>query len=131
MRQLHQSALIIAVAGILCASATNAVAQRGQIEAVAGSPFGVGRIIVPAPAPTPGDAWADGRIDVLERNGRVFYPAITDGPVRQIFQNLVGGRRNIVIHFLFTGNEVLDLTINAPDAIQVKATPRNLSLIHI
>jgi hypothetical protein len=126
MRKLHQHFFVLTACGILWSLASGAIAQRVQVEAVAGSPFGVGRVIVPATAETPGDPWADGRIDVLERSGRVFYPALTDGPIRQIFRSLVGVRRNIVIHFLFTGNQALDLTVNAPDAVQLKVIPRNV-----
>ncbi len=126
MRTTHGRVLMLIFSGLMAFCAADGFAQRVQIEAAAGSPFGVGRVIIPATAAMAGDPWADGRIDLLERNGRALYPALMDGPVRQIFRNLVGVRRQIVIHFLFTGNEALELVVKAPDAVPLRALPRNV-----
>ena len=115
----------------VCFAATPAVAQ---IEAFAGQPFGVGKIVLRIPkSELPQPLGAEG-IMLTEARGRVFYPVIETppdrtivrqllvespllkgGPVRQevggIIQGFLDQTPPTTIYFLFKGTEPLDLRI--------------------
>jgi len=104
---------------IVLTSATSAQ----QIELFAGEPFGVGQVTIPFDAQTGGDAWADGRIDVTDRDGRILYPVHASSPVRKLLREFIDAPPSMTIFFLFTGREPLDVTIYTPRPVTRRVTP--------
>ncbi len=118
-----------------------------QIEAVAGEPFGVGRISFDLPEQMlPAPLGAEG-IGLSERNGRVFYPAIdspvfgklmkellgsntpltSGGPVREQVGGLLRGILDrpprTTVYFLFRGSEPLHVTLQLRSPIELTIIP--------
>ncbi len=119
---------VMALTAVLsvCAAATCSAAIR--VEAYRGEPFGVGRVIVDLERGASSDPLSDDRFTVSEANGRVFYPAIGNAPVRRMVRNLLGIETpwQITFYFIFRGDEPLELTLFAPDAQQLAVqTERN------
>lgn len=111
---------LTALAAGLSASAAQA---RIEGEAIAGTPFGVARVTFSA-------ADAGGPIDedsvlLYEREGRVFYPAVTGtGLGRAVGQLLDGGTNrpaaSVSVTFLFQGDAPLEMTVYTPKPLQFK-----------
>ena len=84
---------------------------RMRVEAVAGQPFGVGRILFE------GERGAGGSTDsatLVERSARIYYPAYVWQPVRQLLRNFVAAPQRSTIYFLFEGDAPLELSVYAP-----------------
>ena len=81
--------------------------REGETTAVAGSPFGVGRINVQLPpdagAGAGGSVLDQPQMTLTEANGRVFYAAAVARPVRMAVRETLGLPRPTVVYFLFTG----------------------------
>jgi hypothetical protein len=86
----------------------------GETIAVAGSPFGVGRVTVQMPPDRGGSILEEPPLTLTEANGRVFYAAAIDTPVRAAIRELLARPRPATVYFLFTGEEPLDLTLFGP-----------------
>ena len=93
-----------------------------EIVAVAGSPFGVGRITVQMPPDRSGSILEEPPLTLTEPNGRVFYTAAVDTPVRAAIRELLARPRPATVYFLFTGEEPLDLTLFGPSGVAQRAT---------
>ncbi len=118
--------------------------------AVAGSPFGVGRVTVQLPSD--GNGAAPGAlinsvinggpppdlssvanqptITLTETNGRVFYPAAVETPVRAAIRELINRPRTATVYFLFTGDDPLDLTVFGPSGIAQRAQVQHDPQLH-
>ncbi len=119
-----------------------------EVEAVAGQPFGVGRItFLSSPEMMPQPLGVDG-IGLTEKDGRVLYPAIdspaagkvvrelldantpltTGGPVRQEVGGLLRGILDrpprTTVYFLFRGNEPLHVTLQLRKNVELAVTPQ-------
>lgn len=95
-------------------------------EAVPGEPFGVGRITF-SPADV-GGAIDEARLRIQERDGRIHYPAVRTGVVAPIIGQLLGepellGPGLTTVHFLFTGDAPLRITLYAPARRELVVTP--------
>ncbi len=137
------------VAAFLAAAYNSPLRAQGptQIEAVAGEPFGVGRISFDVPEQMlPEPLGADG-IGLSERNGRVFFPVIespvfaklvrqflntntpltSGGPVREQVGGLLRGILDrpprTTVNFLFRGNEPLQVTLQLRRPVDLTITP--------
>jgi hypothetical protein len=118
--------LILATAAALAASA------HGQIwsEAYAGSPFGVGRIMVPL-AGEEGVTTDLRQWTLEEEDGRTFYPAITAGTVQRLVTEVlskVGLESGDppamgAVYFLFQGEAPLHLRLYTPRRHDVTVRP--------
>ena len=93
-----------------------------RTEAYTGSPFGVGKITFRM-----GQAGKmrqrTGAIKILERDGRIFYPAFSEGLLSNLFEGrAIGGMQSV--SFLFRGNEPLNITIvgDEPESVVVEMT---------
>ena len=97
-----------------------------DVQAVAGSPYGVGKVTVALPQGRPLAPATDDRFVVLERTGRALYPVLEGAPVRRVLRQLLGVQapRSATMYFLFTGDEPLELTIFSPDAHARKVAVR-------
>jgi len=107
------------LASLLCSPA----AFGQQVDLFAGEPFGVGQVTIPYAAENAGDAWADGRIDITDRQGRILYPVHATGPVRNLLREFIDAPPSITVLFLFTGREPLDVTIYTPRPVARRVTP--------
>lgn len=163
-RRACRLALLASVAAMLVAGPCAGLAsaqlridfgpRRFEAEAVAGQPFGVGRIVVDLPPEMlPQPLGVEG-IGLSEAHGRVLYPAAdspafgkvvkgvldrgtpltTGGPVREEVSGLLRGILDrpprATIYFLFRGAEPLDLSIRARSDIPVKIVPRGDANAH-
>ena len=113
----HLKLSALALLGTLLAaglSAEESLAQvRMEAEAVAGEPFGAGRLIIQAsPDMLPQVLGVDGLV-LTERNGRVLYPTIEEAPLGGLFGDLLGRPQRITVRFLFTGDDPLKLDLQA------------------
>jgi hypothetical protein len=88
-----------------------------EAVAVAGKPFGVGRITVQMPPDRGGSILEEPPLTLTEPNGRVFYTATVDTPVRAAIRELLARPRPATVYFLFTGDEPLDLTLFGPSGV--------------
>jgi hypothetical protein len=117
------------------------------VEAIAGEPFGVGRLVIDIPDHLlPQPLGAEG-LGLSEKNGRVFYPVVrvpvlrplakevlestpvlTGGPVRQevrdLLTDLLDQPTRKTIYFLFRGSEPLLLTLRARRDYECRAVVR-------
>ncbi len=141
--------IIVAAAAILSGlSASTALAQGGiSIEAVAGKPFGVGRITIELPkAMLPEPLGIDGLM-ITDKDARVLYPAIdkpgeflniAKGLIDQIDRpigRMIGGFLNqpqtpIKAYFLFVGNDPLEVTVHARQPIRRMVVPGHNPEVH-
>lgn len=96
-----------------------------EVEALAGTPFGVGRITLSGL-----DAPLDlTRLFLKEKNGRAHYPAIHSGVLGRLIGEVLGDPTqrplaNVTVWFLFRGEQPLELTLYTPQPIALTATPR-------
>ena len=123
MRVSRSLGTVLLALGLWIGSALVASAQ--QVELLANEPFGVGQVTIPLGEAVSGDAWADGRIDVTDREGRIFYPVHASGPVRKLIREFIDAPPSMTVLFLFTGREPLDLTIHTPRPVTRRVTPIN------
>jgi hypothetical protein len=98
---------------------------RVEGEALVGRPFGVGQVSVSGLE----FAIDASRVFVEEKNGRVFYPAVAQGVFGKLIGQVLGGATErpttgATIHFLFRGDEPLELTIYVPQPISIVVQPR-------
>jgi hypothetical protein len=105
------SLLVLLAAGPLLA--------RIDAEAVPGEPYGIGRVTLNrAELRSPID---ENALLITERDGRIHYPAIRYGRFGAMIGEAIGvgdgTPGNVTIHFLFTGNAPLRITIYAPEAV--------------
>ncbi len=92
-----------------------------RADALAGAPFGIGRISFRL---SPGDEMVlrTGATMLTERNNRIFYPVLTQSPVRTFFSRLTGNERkepsNVhTIWFLFKGEQPLELILDGSGVV--------------
>jgi len=113
----------IAVLPMLLAVASIAEA-RVEAEALVGRPFGVGRVTISGL-----DVGIDAnRVLIEERNGRVFYPAVSPGLLGRVLGQILGDPADrpaggVTILFLFRGTEPLELTVSTPQQLPLTVEP--------
>jgi hypothetical protein len=91
-------------------------------EAITGTPFGVGRVSIQLPEARP-RFFGEREFTLAEANGRVFYAAFDFQPVRAILREILNRPQNVTVHFLFVGNEPLELELFAPSAVRMRVIP--------
>jgi hypothetical protein len=121
----HIITLILAVLGWAATASPQVAHARVDAEALIGQPFGVGRVTISGLE----FAIDANRVQIAERNGRVFYPAAAQGVVGRLIGQILGdpaGRPapGVTIYFLFRGNEPLELTVYTPQAVPLVVQPR-------
>src|SRR5690242_7800669 len=120
MRQLA----IAVVAGLLLAGAQTAEG-RVEGEALIGRPFGVAQVSISGL-----DVGIDAnRVAIEEKNGRAFYPAVTQGVFGRLIGQILGGpterpAAGVTVYFLFRGEQPLELTVYTPQPVSVVVQPR-------
>lgn len=85
-----------------------AIASGGEIEAVAGEPYGVGRVTLSVGGNTDRNdplEW----LRIAEREDRLFYPAYDVGNLRKVLRDVFNTPARISVYFLFQGRAPLDI----------------------
>ena len=129
-------------------------AEPFEVQAVAGQPFGVGRITFELPEDMlPEPLGIDG-VGLSDAQNRTLYPVLenpgfakvmksildsdtpltTGGPVRAqvggILRGILDRPPRATLYFLFRGNEPLDLTFDACQPMRFRVVPRNDPIAH-
>ena len=155
----HLKLFALSLAAMLLAAlapAGEAWAQMPVVaEAVAGEPFGVGRIIADLPPDLlPAPLGVDG-LGVSDKDGRVLYPALRSGVVGPLVKEILGAdspltsggpvRQQVggllrdvlanrppraTIYFLFRGDGPLALELQAARPIPLQVVPRHDAALH-
>lgn len=107
--------------------AATVASARIDGEAIAGEPFGVGRVTLSAA--DAGGVIDEARLRIEERDGRVHYPVVTTGVLGQVIGQILGqpaldGPGTATIQFLFRGDAPLRITLYTPTPREVVLTPR-------
>jgi hypothetical protein len=142
--------LVICLAPLLACCAIGLVAPsaafaqvRIEMEAFAGQPFGVGRVVLHsggdfrinlpqrpgrgriadlakrlAGQAGKGDSaqLQSGELAIVERSGRVFFPVFAKRQ-RPVLEQFISVPSESAVYFLFQGDAPLDMTVFAPDAV--------------
>lgn len=119
--------LLIQLASLVIWSvAPSGAAAQIRGEAIPGEPFGVAEVTLPVggdPSLHPGS------VDVQDAAGRVFYPVISSGRLRDLLGGIAGDREQATtsrrsVLFLFRGEGPLNLTLHVPERTEFVLTPR-------
>lgn len=98
-------------------------------EAVAGEPFGVASVKLPL-----NDAdrriWGAEGFQIVDPQGRVFYPTFSQGTVRRFLAEVIGrsepsDAKQVEVSFLFRGREPFEFTIETSEAHRIQVRPMN------
>jgi hypothetical protein len=117
------------IATLISVRAADAQLLRGrrplvpEPEAIAGAPFGLGRLSVRVPDARAG-FFGERDFTLTDSQGRVFYAAFESQPVRAILREVLNRPQTVTVHFLFTGNEPLDLELFAGSPVRMRLVPR-------
>jgi len=142
-----RSSLLIVIS-LVCAIHVAAESLQAQVsaQAVAGRPFGVGRIELTLPPNEVSRPLGYEGLSVSEKSGRVLYPAIKTPPNNEMVKNIltesplmrggplrqqIGGiirdameaPPKLQVFFLFTGDEPLEMTLDAARPIRLRVVP--------
>jgi hypothetical protein len=153
-RSFPRFGAILGAGLVVALSGAPASAQvRIAAEAAAGSPLGVGRVVLLLPEnQTPEPLGFDG-LGLSEKQGRALYPAthsgrlaglarnllddtplLTGGPVRQeirgILREVLGQAPRTTIYFLFHGDGPLELSVHGRRTHAVTVQPRGDARLH-
>jgi hypothetical protein len=116
-------------AALLAASLLSATVAHARVEgeAAIGRPFGVGKITVRGEDVGSID---ERLLRLEEKNGRIFYPSAMPGVLGRLLTQVLGNPNQgaaeaMTIHFLFRGDEPLELTLLSPNKLELTLTPRN------
>ena len=128
MAAISNTRNLLAAVLLLVTGASPLWAQRIKVEAVAGEPFGVGRVVIPLRSyidPEKVDAYF---MSIRDREGRVMYPALRYtqpmGMVRELLgMPQEGAPSQLHLHFLFKGTAPLQLELNVPERLEITAVP--------
>lgn len=99
-----------------------------RVEAVPGTPFGVGRVVIPVASYIDPELLDTHFMSIGDTEGRVLYPAIRYtqplGMIRELLNiSSDGAPSQLHMHFLFTGSEPLHLVLHAPDERKMTIQP--------
>ncbi len=113
--------LVFVLAGIMLAARSG---RTQEVQAIPGDPFGVASIVVrlgnipPSPLPYY-------QPEIVGPPGRVFYPTISEGRLRQIL-GMEGPPNQLRVWFLFRGSEPFDVTVYTPAPVTYRVQPAPL-----
>ncbi|PQO25396.1 hypothetical protein C5Y96_23945 [Blastopirellula marina] len=105
----------------------NSFAQ--QVTAIAGEPWGVGRVVVTFPRADMGDPVDSEAFSISDPEGRIFYPVFKPRRFLPLLQSLLGADtitppQELEVLFLFRGNTPLELTVKTPTPQKLQVVPR-------
>ena len=137
---LSLAPVILSAVFVAAASAVSRVAPaQVRVEAVAGSPFGVGRLEVGVPEQLLPEGLGSAGIGLSEKNGRLLYPVIvsrevpeavkrifnrSERPLARLLGDVLDRPGKTVIHFLFRGEDPLEVTLQTARADSFVVRPR-------
>lgn len=103
---------------------------QDELIAVAGNPFGVGKLTVTLPRGTAVSNEPGNEYTLAERNGRALYSAYPQAPVRGLLREILDRPQAVTVYFLFKGDGPLELTLYTPKAVDRQVTPQNDAALH-
>lgn len=130
--------IVLMVVGVSAAATTASAQGPVAVEALAGKPFGVGRIEVQIPESLQPEPLGLLGLSVSDQGGRVFYPAIdapalgqvvkgileqAKRPAVRILGELINPPPKATVYFLFQGDAPLDLTLRAQTVNTYRVVP--------
>jgi len=109
----------------------------GQLsgEAAVGEPFGVAQVSVPFSPDDDAVAIEAGAFTVEDPQGRVLYPVFVVSHNLALLRELLGQSQpgppdRLLVHFLFTGREPLDVTVRTPSVHRLHVVPQDHEIVH-
>ncbi len=101
-----------------------------QVTAIAGEPWGVGRMIVPLQRSDFGDPVDSEAFSISDPDGRIFYPVFKPRRFLPLLQSLLGADtvtppQELEVYFLFRGNSPLNVTVETPTPQSFQVVPRD------
>ena len=141
------SAPVVVSAIFMAAVSSGAQVARAQVrvEAVAGSPFGVGRIEFAVPEQLLPEGLGSDGIGLSEKDGRILYPVIANRAIPRVVKGMLGQserplgrllgdildvRGKTAIHFLFRGEGPLEVTLQTARVDSFVVRPQRDSLAY-
>lgn len=112
---------------LLMGTAQSSFAQ--QVNAIAGEPWGVARMVIPFQRADFGDPIDSQAFSISDPDGRIFYPVFKPKRFLPLLQSLMGADQvtppqEVEIHFLFRGSAPMDVTVNTPTPHRVHVVPK-------
>jgi hypothetical protein len=103
--------------------------RAADVDAIAGRPFGVGRIRLPLDPTAESLIVETNGYTLSERSGRVYYPVISHRRILGLLRDFVGlptsaGPASLTVYFLFKGDDPLQLTLRTPQPQTLVVAPR-------
>jgi hypothetical protein len=97
-----------------------------QGDALAGEPFGVGRLTIEMAGPSQPDVLGLAGLGLAEKDGRVLYPVLDQRPFRAMLRDLLGASSGrATVYFLFRGKPPLQMKVQGQTLHEFKLDPRN------
>ena len=130
LRIIRNLWLLCPLAFALLVSAANAAVR---VEAISGTPMGVGRVTIDLTPGSSGAPQGDDRFALSDAAGRVLYPVPEQQKrVRKILRRFLGIEtpRRLTYYFLFQGNEPFEIEIYAPAQMRVTVVPKTNPRAH-
>jgi hypothetical protein len=114
------------VAAILAVvSSSREASARVEATALAGQPFGVATVTLPARV---GAALDPRQLTISDAERRLHYPVVTSGGFRRVLGQLLGAdnppAQTVTVLFLFRGDRPLTLTLNTPTPTEIVVAPQ-------
>jgi len=100
-----------------------------QVSAIAGEPWGVGRLVVPLTRADHGDPVDSEAFSISDPDGRIFYPVFKPRRFLPLLQSLLGADtvtppQELEVYFLFRGNSPLEVTVETPSPQKFQVVPQ-------
>lgn len=97
-----------------------------QVEAVAGEPFGVGKVTIDVLRGEPSIPLSDERFTIWQEASRAMYPVVKQEPAKRLLRRVLSieSPRKVTVYFLFQGNEPFDLSVFSPIEQAVRIQPQ-------
>ncbi|MBA2113903.1 hypothetical protein [Bremerella alba] len=112
---------------LLAVLTQNGFAQ--QVSAIAGEPWGVGRVVLPLQRADFGDPVDSEAFAISDPEGRIFYPVFKPRRFLPLLQSLLGADtvtppQELEVYFLFRGSAPMEVTVETPTPQTFQVAPR-------
>ena len=132
--RLHAKQIGWVCAVVLLSSGWAASSGLAQVEidaeAIAGEPFGVGRLTVVVPAAMQPEVLGVDGLGLDEEDGRVLYPAIDKKVFLGLLRDILDRPQKATIYFLFRGDGPLKMSLRSRGIDGGTVTPRRDPAAH-
>lgn len=127
MHGMIRRTVFFALLGLLAFTTPRAQAQ--DVNAIAGEPFGVARMVIPFSRADFGDPIDSRGFSISDTEGRIFYPVFKPRRTLPLLQSLIRADtvtppQDLEIYFLFRGSAPMQVTVETPTPHTFTVTPR-------